>query len=413
MNKKLQRVILFFFAILILFILAVYFAEINNMKDLRLEYPNLQEEAFSYRKDNLKVWGLNLLLTFLIPLFFLISGLSDKISTLVGCKKGSFQSGLFYGLIFFSLIFFINLPLNFYSSYILPHKYGLSAQSFTRWFEVNIKGFLINDLITSLFLWIPYRIIYKHPKTWWFKIALIIMPIMILTSFISPLVIDPIFNEYISIEEDTLGQEIEGLLLKAGIDEAGIYRVDKSKDTKTMNAYMTGIFDSKRIVLWDTTIHNLEKDEVLSITAHEIGHYVKGHIWKSIIISSISTFLILYLVYRLSTWVLKLSNGVFGFKDLSTYASIPLLVITLSLFSFLSNPISNYVSRSMEMEADRYEISLTEDRESAVSAMKKLTKTSLGLPRSSTIYKIWYHTHPTLEERVDFYTRAGFERIGD
>ncbi|WP_113921469.1 M48 family metallopeptidase [Alkalibaculum bacchi] len=411
MNKKLQRAMVLFFALLILFIMVVYFAEINNMNDLRVEYPQLQEEAYSFRKDNLKVWGVRLLLTFIIPLLFLTSGFSQRISTLAGNRKGVFQSGILYGMIFFSLIFLISLPLDFYSSYILPHKYGLSDQSFFRWLEINIKEFLINDLIISLFLWIPYLIIYKHPKTWWFKIALIIIPIIIFITFISPLVIDPIFNEYTSIEDEKLGQEIEGLLSKAGIEDAGIYKVDKSKDTKTMNAYMTGIFDSKRIVLWDTTINNLEEDEVLSITAHEIGHYEKGHIGKSIIISSISIFLIIYLVYRLSTCILKLSNGAFGFKDLCTYASIPLLIIMLNLFSFLSNPISSYLSRSMEIEADRYEISLTEDRESAVSAMEKLTKTSLGLPRPSNIYKIWYHTHPTLEDRIELYRSVEYEKI--
>ncbi len=411
MNKKLQMAILLFFVLLILFIAVVYFAEINNMNALRLEYPELKEKAFSYRKDNLKVWGVGLLLTFLVPLLFLTSGLSQRISTLTGSGKGWFIPGILYGMIFFGLMFVINLPLDFYSSYILPHKYGLTDQSFLRWFELNIKGFVMNDLITSLFLWVPYSIIYKHPKTWWFKIALIIIPLTIFMTFISPLVIDPIFNESTSIEDGRLGQQIEGLLLKAGVEDAGIYKVDKSQDTKTMNAYMTGIFNSKRIVLWDTTINNLEQDEILSITAHEIGHYVKGHIWKNIILSSIGTFLILYLVYRLATWFLKLSNEAFAFKDLSTYASIPLLIIMLNLFCFLFNPISNYVSRSMEVEADHYEVSLTEDRESAVSAMEKLTQTSLGLPRPSNIYKTWYHTHPTLEERIEFYETVEFEEL--
>lgn len=142
----------------------------------------------------------------------------------------------------------------------LQNKYGLTYQSFLRWFELNIKGFVINNLIISLFLWVPYIIIYKLTETWWFKIALIIIPFTIFTTFISPLVIDPIFNEYTSIEDDRLCQQIEGLLSKAGVEDA-----------------------------------------VLSITAHAIGHYVKGHIWKNIIISSIVTFLILYLVYRSAT----------------------------------------------------------------------------------------------------------------
>ncbi|WP_303859680.1 hypothetical protein [Alkalibaculum bacchi] len=101
----------------------------------------------------------------------------------------------------------------------LQNKYGLTYQSFLRWFELNIKGFIINNLIISLFLWVPYIIIYKLTETWWFKIALIIIPFTIFMTFISPLVIDPILNEYTSIEDDRLCQQIEGLLSKVGVEE--------------------------------------------------------------------------------------------------------------------------------------------------------------------------------------------------
>ena len=113
--------------------------------------------------------------------------------------------------------------------------------------------------------------------------------------------------------------------------------------------------------------------------------------------------LILFLVYITSNWILDLSYGSFGVKRLSDIAALPLLLLVLNFYSFLSMPISNYVSRYMEREADGYEISLTEDRESAISAMKKLYDTSLGIPRPSNIYKIWYHSHPPLEERIEFY----------
>ena len=196
-----------------------------------------------------------------------------------------------------------------------------------------------------LFLWIPYLIMIKSPKTWWLQIGLLIIPVMIFMVFISPMVIDPIFNKYTSIEDEKLGQEISRLLEKANISDANIYMVDKSKDTKTMNAYMTGISKSKRIVLWDTTINNLEEREVLSITAHEIGHYVRGHIWKNIIIGSIGTLLMMYLIYLTSNWILDYSYGSFGFKNIFNYASIPLFILVINLYTFLGNPIMNYISR--------------------------------------------------------------------
>ncbi len=300
-------------------------------------------------------------------------------------------------------MFLINLPLDYYSSFYLKHKYGLSNQTLGRWLEVTLKGFLINDLIISFFIFIPFYLMYRSPRIWWLQLSFLAIPVIIFMVFISPFVIDPIFNKYTSIENEKLGREITELLHKADIQDAKIYKVDKSKDTKTMNAYMTGIFNSKRIVLWDTTINNLEEKEVLSITAHEIGHYVKGHIWKNIIFSSIGTILLLFLIHVTSTWILRLSNGAFGIRKLYDIAAIPLVLLVLNFYSFIGSPITNYLSRQMEIESDAYEIMLTRDRESAISAMEKLYKESLGLPRPSKIFKIWYHTHPTLEERVEFY----------
>ncbi|MDR7856672.1 M48 family metallopeptidase [Tissierella sp.] len=409
MDKKLKLTIILFFVFLVAFIAIVVGSEYMNMKKLRVEYPNLSEEAYSYRKDSLNIWAIRLILQFLIPLLFLTSRISYRIRFSIENNKSLFLTGLLYGAIFFTIMFLINLPLNYYSSFHLGHKYGLSNQTFNRWLEVALKSFVINDLIISLFIFIPFYIIQRSPRIWWLQMSILAIPVIVFMVFISPFIIDPIFNKYTSIEDEKLGQEITQLLHKADIEDANIYKVDKSKDTKTMNAYMTGVFHSKRIVLWDNTINNLEEEEVLSITAHEIGHYVEGHIWKSILLGGLGTLIILFLTYITSNWILNSSNGSFGIRKLEDIAALPLLLLVLNIYSFIGSPITNYASRYMEIEADGYEIMLTEDRESAVSAMEKLYKQSLGLPRPSNIYKIWYYSHPTLEERVDFYKNYPIE----
>lgn len=409
MDRKLKLTIITFFAFLFIFILIVMASEYKNMRELRVEYPELSEEVYSLRKDSLNLWAIRLVLQFLIPILFLISRLSYRIRFFVGNGRSLFVTGLLYGAIFFTLMFLINLPLNYYGSFILRHKYGLSNQVFLRWMEISLKEFLINNLSLSLFIFIPFYIISRSPRTWWLQLSLIFIPIIIFIVFISPMFIDPIFNEYTSIEDENLGEKIGEILNRAGIDDASIYVVDKSKDTKTMNAYMTGIFNSKRIVFWDNTINNLEEGEILSIAAHEIGHYAEKHIWKSILLSSLQTILLLFLVCITSTWILDLSRGSFGVRKLSDIATLPLLILIFNVYSFLGLPITNYVSRYMERQADAYEIVLTGDRESAISAMEKLYKESLGIPRPSNIYRIWYHSHPTLEERVEFYKNYPIE----
>lgn len=409
LDKRLKVLIILLFLFLLIFIGLILVGEYKNMEKLRTDYPELPEVSYEYRKDGLNIWAIRLVLSFLIPLLFLTTGLSQKISVFASRGRGIIFSGIVYGFIFFGIMFLINLPLNYYSSFFLRHEYGLSDQSLFRWLELSVKGFLINSLPIILLIWIPFGIIYRSPKTWWLQLGIILIPIIIFIVFISPFVIDPIFNKYTSLDNEELEREINILLERSNIEGAKIYKVDKSRDTKTMNAYMTGISKSKRIVLWDTTIDNLNQDEVLSITAHEIGHYVKGHIWKNILFGIVGSFLILFLIYKSSNWILFRSYGRFGFKNIFNYAALPLFILLLNFYNFMGNPISNYMIRSKEIEADRYEINLTQDRKSAVSAMEKLYETSLGIPRPSNLYKLWYHTHPPLEERVDFYKNEPFD----
>lgn len=228
------------------------------MNNLKVEYPDIPEKSYDYRKTNLDIWAINLILKFLIPLLFLTTGLSKKIETLA---KGSGRGGLFLTgfiyIILFSLIdLALSFPLDFYGSFIVKHRFGLSNQSIGRFLELMLKSFALNTLVIGIFIWFPYSLIYKYPNKWWLYIGLISIPVIIFISFITPMYIAPIFNKFTAIEDSPLGKDIQLLLEKSGIEDAEIYEVDKSRDTKEMNAYMTGVFKSKRIVLWDTTIES-------------------------------------------------------------------------------------------------------------------------------------------------------------
>ena len=411
MSKKLVFMILLLAIILSSFVFFMLKAENENIESLKNDYPELSDDVYNLRKEALNIWAIRLIFTFGLPLLFLLSGVGQKINLFVSKRHGFFLSGILFTLLFFALIFLINLPLNYYSSFFLRHKYGLSDQSLIRWLELNLKGFIINNGLVSLFIWIPYYFMQQSPNTWWLKLGLIAIPFIVLMVFITPLIIDPFFNNYSKLPHGQLRYNIQELLDKADISDAEIYVVDKSKDTNTMNAYMTGIYKSKRIVLWDTTMNNLDNAEITSIVAHEMGHFLKNHIWKNILMGIVGTFIILYILNVSSNWVLAESRGAFGFKNLYNYASLPLLILMLSLISFFANPIENLVSRYFERQADTYEISLTQDRQSAASAMENLYEKSLGIPRPSNFYKVWYHSHPPLEERINFYLNGEFEDI--
>lgn len=410
MDKKLLIAILVFFIFLVSFIGLVLFSEYKNMEQIEREYPSIDKRAFSYRKSNLNVWAISLLMKFLLPFLILTTGLSRKIEVFArGTGRGLFLTGLIYIIIFSLIDLGINLPLKYYGSFTIKHRYGLSNQNILRFLELVLKSFVLNTLAIGLFIWFPYKLIHKYSNKWWLYIGLISIPVAIFINFISPMYISPLFNKFTPIEDKSLERDIKNLLKKAHVEDANIFQVDKSRDTEEMNAYMTGVFKSKRIVLWDTTIEKLDRREVLSVVAHEIGHYVKGHIWKAITLGGAGAIVVMYLVYRLSNWILFRSNGSFGFTRLDNMASIPLLILAFNLVLFFASPINNYVSRYMEREADAYEIYLTKDREGAISTIEKLYEESLGIPKHSKIFKIWYHTHPTAEERVNFFKEVKLE----
>ncbi|WP_051403464.1 M48 family metallopeptidase [Schnuerera ultunensis] len=405
MGKRLSLSIGIFFVFLILFITIILISEYRNMDRLKIEYPNIPKETYDYRKSSLKIWAINLMLKFLVPLLFLTTGLSKKIGSFAESNgRNLFLTGIIYVILFSIIDLLISLPTNFYGGFILKHRYDLSNQTLFRWLELTFKSFALNTVVFSLFIWFPYYLIYRNPTRWWLYLGLLSIPVFAFITFISPMYIDPIYNKYTSIEDEELGKEIKQLLKKAEIEDAEIYKVDKSRDTKEMNAYMTGVFKSKRIVLWDTTMEKLDKDEVLSVTAHEIGHYIKGHIWKSIILGGLFSVALMYLVHRTSNWILINSNGVFGFNRLYDIASIPLIILVLNFYMFFANPIINFSSRQMEREADMIEIQLTKNKEAAISTMLKLYEGNLSISRPSKLFKIWYHSHPTAEERIKFFT---------
>mgnify|MGYP001039488902 FL=1 len=403
MTKRSITFISLFSIFLILFIALILIGEYKNMAVLRAQGSliPITHKMINYRKTNLIIWAINLILTFLIPGALLYFGLSAKLMKfLENTFKNRFLIIATFALVYLLVNFIIRLPLRYYSSFIISHRYGISNQTFARWSSNIMKNLAIDLIVWMSLLWFPYWLIHKYKYRWWLYLGLLALPVLVFATYITPTFIDPLFNEYIPIQDPHLDSRIRETLKKAGIEDSSIYQVNKSIDTKNMNAYMTGTLKAKRIVLWDNTIENLTEDEVISILSHEIGHYVKGHIWKSIIAGSILIIGILFLINKICLWLLKSSQDLFGFKSLHQIASLPLIILVLNMLMFFSSPLINGYSRYHEREADVIELELTQEPEVFISGLTKLYKQSLSLPRISTLYKLWYNSHPTYEERV-------------
>ncbi len=417
MQKKLVLSLVIITILMAVFSTAVKITEDQNNKRLVQEYTystkavgNVStaiapptQKAMEYHNTRVNLWIIGIVISLLVPIVFLFSGLSSFIRDCCLSKsKNLFIVFFLYFIIYSIITAIISLPLDYYSSFTLKHIYGLSSQSFSKWIMDFSKSFAISTLVGAIFIFIPYLFIKKFPSYWWFNLGILFIPVIAFITFISPMYIDPIFNKYEKIQDTRLEAKIYEELDKASIKNCQVFQVNKSVDTKEMNAYMTGVFNTKRIVLWDTTIKNLTQRETLSILAHEMGHYLMGHVWKSIVLGGVLSIFVFYLIDRSSLWVIDKSGGIFGFTKLYDIASLPLLILLLNMFMFILTPAVNTYTRYTETEADRFELELTKDNEAAASSMIKLHETSLVLPTPGIIYKLWNYDHPTFEERVKF-----------
>lgn len=365
--------------------------------------PEPSEKALSYYRSGIVLAVVNIIWGLLIPALFLFTGFSARIrdwAKRIG-KLWFFVIGLYFA-IFLIINFAIDFPLNYYQSYTREHAYGLSNQTFLKWFGDQIIGLMLGIGAGFLFLWIPYLLLKKSPRRWWLYTGLLAIPFLILGILITPVWIDPLYNQFGPMKNKELEAKILQIAERAGIEGGRVYEVAKSEDTKALNAYVTGFGATKRIVLWDTIIAKLDEDELLFVMGHEMGHYVLGHVWKSILFFSLLIIATLYAIHRTAGWLINKFHRRFGFTELSDIASLPLIILLFSAYFLIITPVALAFSRHNEHEADRFGLEITRNNRAAATAFVKLQQENLAVPRPHFLVKLWRASHPPLGERIDF-----------
>ncbi|WP_406696559.1 M48 family metallopeptidase [Singulisphaera sp. Ch08] len=373
-------------------------------KDLTpVPVPQPSALAVRYHESGNWLWALGQLWALLVPAALLFSGASARFRDLARQlgRRWIFTVGI-YVLLFSLIVFLLDLPLHFYRGYVRQHAYGLSTQSFQKWLSDSVKEAGISAVVGALFTWIPFLIIQRSPRRWWLYTTILTIPFLLGVVLLKPIWVDPLFNDFGPMKDKVLEREILALAERAGISGSRIHEVNKSVDTKALNAYVTGLLGTKRIVLWDTLLARLDDREVLVVMGHEMGHYVLGHVPRTILLSSLITLASLFWADRAGRWLLARAKGRFGVSQLSDVASVPLLLLLLQLASLALLPVANVYSRHQEHEADRFALELTRSNRDAALAFVKLQKENLGVPRPGLVYRIWRGSHPSIGERIDF-----------
>jgi len=221
-------------------------------------------------------------------------------------------------------------------------------------------------------------------------------------TLLQPLVVDPLYNKFTPLRDQQLKQKILELAARAGIPGRHVFEVDKSAQTVTYNAYVSGFGPSQRIVLWDTTLKGMKEDEILFVMGHEMGHYKLHHIWKGIALTSAFSFLFFYFLARIAAWGMKRFRGQWGFDSLGDVASLPLLAAAMTLLAMLSQPAVNGFSRQIEHEADVFAVEVTRDNDAGARSFLKLSSQNRSNPEPPLLIKYFLYSHPPLLERIRF-----------
>jgi STE24 endopeptidase len=304
----------------------------------------------------------------------------------------------------------VSLPLGIYSQH-LALRFDQSIQSWPSWLWDWTKGELVGFVISVVLVFILYAVIRRSPRRWWFYFWLASLPILFTIIFLTPYVIEPLFFQFdpLTKQHADLVNELEKVVARGGlaIPPDRMFEMKASEKLKSVNAYVTGFGSSKRVVVWDTTLQKMTTPETLFVFGHEMGHYVLGHIRNSLILAAFFALLLLYAAYHALHWMLARWGARWRIRDLSDWASLPVLILFVSIVGFVTEPITNSYSRYQEHQADIFGLEVIHglvpnSREVASHAFQVLGEVSLDEPNPGAFIEFWIYSHPSITARIAF-----------
>jgi Zn-dependent protease with chaperone function len=365
--------------------------------------PPASPTAVRYNTNGMRLWVLDQLQSIVLVVVLLFSGLSARLRTLARrIGRNWFFTIVVYFALFMIVTFVVTLPLTYYRMFVRQHAYGLSNQTLAKWWSDSLTALAVSCVAGGLFIWVPYLLLRKSPRRWWLYTAAAAIPFIVVANLIEPVWISPLFNRFEPMKDKALEANILALADRAGIEGSRVFEVNKSVDTNTLNAYVAGLWQTKRIVLWDTIIARMDERELLFVMGHEMGHYVLWHVWQLVALSSVLILILLFAAYKTMGAIVARWGHLFGFSDIADVASLPLILLVTSLFSLVITPAELVFSRHLEHEADRFALELTQTNHSAGTAFVKLQQDALAVPYPGLLFKLTRATHPSLGERLEF-----------
>jgi len=354
----------------------------------------------AHRYNRIRRWlGIGeFILSLAFLLVLLITGWTGWLRDLA--YQGAFQHYALAVFLYVLILVFIGKILGLgmdYYSFRLEHSYKLSNQKFRAWVWDETKGFLVGAVMGALLAELVYFIIRQFPQHWWLLAWACFLGVVVLIAQLAPVILFPIFYKFEPLQDEDLKLRLVRLGERAGTRVRGVYKWHLSEKSKKANAALTGLGNTRRIILADTLLDNYSADEIEAVLAHELGHHVHKHILKSIGVQAAVTFVGFWaanwaLHYAIDRWHM--------FVGIYDFANLPLLVLIFAVLSFLLMPALNAFSRLNERQADRYAFENIATVTPFISSMNKLAEQNLAERMPSRWVEWWFHSHPAVSRRI-------------
>jgi STE24 endopeptidase len=333
----------------------------------------------------------------LLSVFLVFSGYSTVLVRYFNTFSGSYWVTIaVYVVAFVILLQLVEAPFSFYSGYTIDHRFHLSTQTPKGWIIDEMKGLGIAVLFGVIAGLILYYLIISID--WWWLVAAVLFAIFsIIVSIILPYVLLPIFYKVTPLADSSLKDSLLQMSRKVGAKNLDrVLVADESRRSIRANAFFSGIGKSRAIVLFDTLLNGFTRREVVTVVAHELGHYVNKDIWKEAVLSG----LLAIPPFFLADYLLKNGAAGLGLSGVSDPAGVPLIFAILVGVNFLLQPISNGISRRVESQADEFALQAADDPSAQVSAEKRLADLSLAVDSPSKAVEFFFYTHPSSSKRI-------------
>jgi len=356
--------------------------------------PAALEKAHNYTvgKEWMLLWAL--LVAAVVTWLIVKSGVLDKLDAKFAEKRRNLRAFV-VALVYFVVSAVLTLPWTLYADYFREKAYGRTSQPLGDWLGQAALGVGITALVGGIFMTLVYLLMRKAGKNWWLWSGVLTAAVFSFLILLSPVLIEPLFNKYEPIPPGQLHDAVVAMAGRAGVPPEQVFMFNGSRQSNNFTANAGGVGSTARVAISDVAFKNATLDEVRAVTGHEIGHYVLKHTWWGILFYSVAAILLFWIADRTYPRFARAFGSSAGLAD---PRGIPVLFFMTALLSFLTLPIFNTFSRTLESQADHYSLQ-TENRPDALST--SLVKTAeYRYPRPNQIEEVVFYDHPSVEARV-------------